>query len=561
MRPESRIDSEAADSLVDTDRWKDQRRFATSRIGQEVVDPVQLSDADRRLAEMGYIQVYKREFSWLSSISFALSISSLFGSVTTTFVYPLEAGGASSAVWCWLISGFGCYCIALSVAELVSAYPTSGGMYFTCKYLVPENWISEIAWLAGWLNLLGQVAGVAATEYGIAQLLLAAISMSNDFKRYLPTDRQTVGVMAASTVFHGALNCFNTSALEKITKSYLLFHVAVLIACVTTLLSICSSKPELGLHTSEYVWTEVVNNSGWRPNGWSWLFGFLSASWTMTDYDAIAHISEEIQEPEIKAPWSITIAIGASWIVGWLFNIVLAYTVGDPLDKLNSPVAQPVAQIFYEVMGRRPAVFFTVAAYVVQNFGALAAIQAASRTIWAFSRDEMLPLSRIWYKIDKRTQTPIYAVWLLTTCCVLINLVALGSYTAISAIFNLTAIALDWSYCIPIICKLSFGMAKRGPFHLGRASTPINCWAIVWTVLVTIIYVQPTIRPVTAQNMNYVSVLMVAVAIFAVGYWYAAGRYYYTGPRVHTQVLDSSEDDVMEGNKQRSSEVSANEKR
>ena len=79
-------------------------------------------------------------------------------------------------------------------------------MYFTCKYLAPENWIPEIAWLTGWLNLLGQVAGAAATEYGCAQLLLAAVSMANDFRGYLPTDRQTVGVMAASTVGHGGLH-------------------------------------------------------------------------------------------------------------------------------------------------------------------------------------------------------------------------------------------------------------------------------------------------------------------------------------------------------------------
>ena len=37
--------------------------------------------------------------------------------------------------------------------------------------------------------------------------------------------------------------------------------------------------------------------------------------------------------------------------------------------------------------------------------------------------------------------------------------------------------------------------------------------------------------------MNYVVVLMAAVAIFAVGYWYAAGRYYYIGPRVKAQLI------------------------
>ena len=220
--------------------------------------------------------MYKREFSWLSCISFALAVSGLFASVSTTYIYPLEAGGASSAVWCWLISGFGCYCIALSVAELVSAYPTSGGMYFTCKYLAPEKSVPQVSWICGWLNLIGQIAGAASTEYGCAQLLLAAVSMGHDFTGYVPTDRQTVGVMAALTTFHAVLNSLNTAVLEKITKTYVIFHVAVLVACCITLLAMCKPK-----NSSEYVWTEVVNNSGWKPNGWSWMFGFLSASWTV----------------------------------------------------------------------------------------------------------------------------------------------------------------------------------------------------------------------------------------------------------------------------------------
>ena len=255
-------------------------------------------------------------------------------------------------------------------------------------------------------------------------------------------------------------------------------------------------------HDSHYVWTDVTNNSGWTPNGWSFMFGFLSASWAMTDYDATAHIAEEIKNPEIKAPWSIAIALGFTWVGGWLFNIVLAYTMGDPTEILGSPMAQPVAQVFYNVTGRSGGIFFTVSAYIILNFTAMTAIQAGSRTIWAYARDEMLPGSRIWYKINKSTDTPIYATWLFTVCCVLINLIGLGSYTAISAIFNLTAIALDWSYCIPVICKLLYGKFQPGPFHLGKASVAINITAVAWTTFVTIIYVMPTIRPVTKENVS-----------------------------------------------------------
>jgi hypothetical protein len=97
---------------------------------RKTLNLAEMSDADAQLAaQFGYKPVFKREFGYLSTFSFAVSISGLFATIMTTFSYPLYAGGSAAAVWCWLISGAGCMCIACSVAELVSAYPTSGGLY------------------------------------------------------------------------------------------------------------------------------------------------------------------------------------------------------------------------------------------------------------------------------------------------------------------------------------------------------------------------------------------------------------------------------------------------
>jgi hypothetical protein len=80
-----------------------------------VVNLEELSNADAQLAaQFGYKPVFKREFGYLSTFSFAVSISGLFSTIMTTFVYPISAGGSAAAVWCWLISGAGCMCIAVS---------------------------------------------------------------------------------------------------------------------------------------------------------------------------------------------------------------------------------------------------------------------------------------------------------------------------------------------------------------------------------------------------------------------------------------------------------------
>ncbi|PYH89547.1 amino acid transporter [Aspergillus ellipticus CBS 707.79] len=493
------------------------------------------SQADAQLAaDFGYQPVFKREFGYLSTFSFAVSISGLFSTVMTTMSYPLEAGGSSAVVWCWLISGFGCMCIACSVAELVSAYPTSGGLYFTVSRLAPRQWVPSISWVTGWLNLLGQICGVASSEYGAAQMLLAIVSMCRGFD-YEITTGATVGVMAALTVLTGLANTLSTYWMEKMTKFYVIFHVCILVSCCIALLVLTDDK-----HDASYVFTHVESTTGWKPIGFSYLFGFLSVSWTMTDYDATAHITEEISNPEVKAPWAISLAMLFTYIAGFLFNIVLCFCMGDPTAILDSSMDQPVAQIFYNSLGRGGGIFFTVAALIIIKFVCFTAMQSLGRTVFAFSRDQMLPFSSVWAKVSPSTGTPLWAVWISVFFCIAINLIALGSYTAVDAVFTLCSICMDCSYCIPVVCKLVFGQFKPGPWHMGGAlGTAVNVWACLWTLFVSVIFVLPTERPVTPDNMNYCSVFLAAVLLFALIWWYISGKQNYSGPISDAVVADT----------------------
>ncbi|KAL2015764.1 hypothetical protein VTK56DRAFT_4855 [Thermocarpiscus australiensis] len=492
----------------------------------------EMDDADKRLAAMGYKPVFKREFSMWSCFSFALSISGLYATIMATFMYPLYAGGAASVVWCWLIGGAGALALALSIAEISSSYPTSGAMYFTLKYLCTPEYLPVVAWLDGWLNLIGTITGTASSEYGAAQMLLSAVSIGTNF-RYAPTQGHITAVMAALCVIHAMINSLSTAWLNKISSTYAVFHIAVLIAAAVSLLVLQKEK-----HDAEYVFTNLEPESGWTPPGFSFFFGCLSAAWIMTNCDGVGHIAEETKDPSRVVPIAITSASVFTFVVGFLYNIVLAYCMGDPRELLNSPTGLPVSQIFYNVMGPGPAVFFSITGFVVMNFVCIPSIHAGSRTVWAFARDEMIPLSRVWYRIHKRTDTPLFSVWLYASLCVLVNLIGLGSHILIAAIFNICAIALNWSYCIPILCKLRYGRFERGAWHLGRLSTAINVWAVAWNVFLSVIFLLPTIRPVTPENMNYASAVLAFVILFSILWWWLDGRKHYTGPRTHAHIVD-----------------------
>lgn len=124
-------------------------------------------------------------------------------------------------------------------------------------------------------------------------MLLAAVAIGRGVDEngefiYAITTNTTIGVMAALTVLTGVVNSLSTYWMEKMTKTYVIFHILVLVSCSIALLVMTKDK-----HDAKYVFTNVESSSGWNPLGFSFLFGFLSVSWTMTDYDATAHITEE----------------------------------------------------------------------------------------------------------------------------------------------------------------------------------------------------------------------------------------------------------------------------
>jgi hypothetical protein len=72
--------------------------------------------------------------------------------------------------------------LIMLVSELVSAYPTAGGMYFVTKYVVPPEHVALWSWIIGWCNFLGQTAGVSSVAYTVSQAILACASMNSHYE-------------------------------------------------------------------------------------------------------------------------------------------------------------------------------------------------------------------------------------------------------------------------------------------------------------------------------------------------------------------------------------------
>ncbi|MCJ1258781.1 hypothetical protein MMC24_006614 [Lignoscripta atroalba] len=509
-----------------------------------------IHDEDERLlARIGYKQELRREFTRWSTVSYAISILGVLGSVPATLGSPIMAGGPATAVWCWFIGSCMAMCIASSVAELVSAYPTAGGMYFVTKHVVPPEHVAIWAWIVGWCNFLGQTAGVSSVAYTVSQMILACASMNSTFEdgsySYSPDAEQTVLLAIALLCIMGVICSFTTKMLHKIVLWFAPINILASVAICVALLVLTPEK-----QSATWVFTHVTDGSGWGSKGFSFLLGFLSVAWTMTDYDGTTHMSEETHDAAIRGPLAIRMAVLVSGVVGWMLTITFCFCMKDFDGILSSPTGLPAAQIFLNAGGRTGGTIMWFFVILIQFFTGCSAMLADTRMAYAFARDDALPFSRFWSKINGYTQTPVNAVWLVVLFSICLDCIGIGSTQTVISIFNITAPALDLSYIAVILAHLVYGnrvVFREGPYTLGRWGKPVNIVAITWVCFISVVLFFPTVKPVTAANMNYAVCVAAFIALFSLSWWWIGARHKYTGPRTKDllQLVPSS--DIEDG--------------
>ncbi|GJN88492.1 hypothetical protein Rhopal_001458-T1 [Rhodotorula paludigena] len=413
----------------------------------------------------------------------------------------------------------------------LSAYPTNGGLYSASAYLVPRRWRPITGWVVGWLNLLGQIAGVASTEWGLSGMILACASISTD-GRYVASAGHQMAVYTCLLIIHGLINSIGTKLIAGFTRIFVFVNLGTLFAIVIALGVTCEDK-----HPASYIFTSVQNQSGWQSDGFALLLGLLSVQWTMTDYDATAHISEEVEKASIRAPVAVVIAVFGTGICGWIYNIVYVLCSG-PLDELPGLSGYSAATIIVRNVGKKG--FYVLWTFVCMTafFVVSTALQANSRTFHAFSRDNGLPDRGLFQRLAEN-KVPVPAVWLICLVCGCLGLLSFASDVAVNAVFSLCAIALDTSYAIPIACKLIFRnhpevSYRAGPFRLaGLLGTVIPLIACGWVAFTVVCLACPESLPVTAATFNYSWVITLGV-VFCSLVWYAVdARKRYFGPRTH----------------------------
>jgi amino acid permease (GABA permease) len=480
------------------------------------------------LARLGYRSEFRREFSVIETVAFSFSIMGVIASVSSTFSFPLAAGGHVGMIWGWFIPCPFVLCVAASLAEMTSSMPTSAGLYYFSAKLAPPKYAPLASWITGWANVTGQVALVCSIDYTCAQMITTGIAIGSNGNVVLGSGA-TYGILVAILVFHGVVCSAATRILARLNLAYVVMNIGTTIAAIILLL--VGSKHRGERVSTDVAFTLLENNTGWANDGWAFLLSFTSVMWTLTGYDSAAHVSEEVTGAAQAAPIAIMVAVGGTQLFGWLTYIAASFATASVPDLLTTTLPLPMGQLFFNVVGKHGMLAIWSCIIVVQFATGAAQGVDASRVVFAFARDNALPGSRWWKQINPHTQTPVNAVWLVMFCAAICGLLGFSSAALIS-LAGASVIGLYTSYATPIFLRITSGRDKLVPrsFTVGAWYIPIGAIAVAWVTFINILLMFPTVLPATAKNMNYAVVIIMAVFIYASLSWVFSARKWFTGP-------------------------------
>ena len=366
-----------------------------------MVDISNLSEDEKRLAELGYKQELNRSWSGFSNFAISFSIISILAGCFTTFGQAWNNGGPVAISIGWPVIATFILIIGFTMSELVSAYPTSGGIYWWASKLGG----AKAGYYTGWLNLIGLLAVIASVAYGTATFLdLTLSTFSSSWAAGYSLTRVFL-LFLVVMVLVALINIFSAHLMAILNNISVWWHVFGAAAVILILVFLPKHHQSVS-----WVFTDRINNSGYSSNVY-WILvlplGFLLTQYTITGFDASAHLSEETQGASNSAARGLWQSIFYSAVGGWILLLSFLFAVQDPEGVTKG--GGGVAVIFTQALSSSWAGTVLLIATVGQFFCSMACMTSSSRMLFAFSRDGAVPGSQYWSKLSAK-RVPVNAV-------------------------------------------------------------------------------------------------------------------------------------------------------
>ncbi len=491
-----------------------------------------LTEDERLLHKLGYAQELYRAMGGFSNFAISFTIISILAGCLTSYYIAFQWGGPIAVTWGWLLVGGFCVIVSLAMGEIASKYPTAGGLYYWASKLGSPAW----GWFTGWFNLIGQIAVTAAICYGAA---IFSTSLLNLLFDYPNTANWTFVSFSVIMLFSALVNTFGVSITSLLNSISAWWHMAGVAFIVLVLIILPDSHQSFS-----YVFGETVNNSGFSGTGFSdltfWFvfgIGLLMAQYTITGYDASAHMAEETKQASRAAALGLVMSVVVSVIFGFLLLVAITFAIPDTQGVIDAG-GGAVTYIWETALGTRWAELLLFIAVVAQIFCNTASVTSASRMMYAFSRDGAIPGHKHWRKIS-RQRVPVHAVWAISFLAWALMIPTLwNAFVGYLVGTSIAVIGLYIAFALPIYLRWRQGESyERGEWHLGAKYKWIDPLALGWITLISILFLAP-ITPTGIpwkdgfnwEVVNYAPLTVGGAFLFFGGWWVLSANKWFKGP-------------------------------
>lgn len=457
---------------------------------------------------IGYDTQLQPNRSQLAVVGMAIAIAAVPYGMGGPLMSAIYGGGQLSLFLGLIVVLILDGCVAISLAELSSRFPTSSGLYYWTHQLVEsEDWKNFASFTTGWCWLIGNWTIALSVNFGFASLIAATVAIYHP--EWVAESWQQL------LMFYGI--CILTFLICSLGNSLLplvdMFAAVWNLITIAAILIALAATAKAGRHSPAYALGHYDPSiSGWGQ-GFTFFVGLLPASYSFSAIGMITSMSEECHEPALEMPRALALTIPIGGLAALAFVLPIAFTLPPLEEVLDAPYGQALPFIINRVMGTRAgALIIMLMVLGVTLFCSVSITTAASRCTWAFSRDRALPLSRFWQKTP--FQQPLYSLALLTVIEMLLGLIVLGSTSAFTAFVSVGVIALSLAYVIPIAISLFTRrrLVSQAPWTVGSLLGSVaNAVSVGWITFKLVLFSMPQVLPVDEISTNYASVVLVGL--------------------------------------------------
>ena len=478
------------------------------------------SEDEKILHKLGYAQELFRAVGGFQNFAISFTIISILAGCLTSYSIAYLQGGPIAVSWGWLLVGLMSTIVALSMAEIASAFPTAGGLYYWASKLGSPGW----GWFTGWFNLVGQIAVTAAIGYGLAIFSTALLNYWFDY----PNTKEYVYLAYAIVLLAAlGLNLMKVTVTAMLNTISAYWHMIGVGVVVVVLLLVPDDHRSFGSGDSATGFGSIVF---W----YVFLTGLLMAQYTITGFDASAHVAEETHQASRSAAVGMYMSVVASVVFG--FILLIAVTLALPAEPTIDLYIIPTSWV--AAMGESWGTFLLFICCVAQFFCITASVTSASRMLFAFSRDRAVPGHQLWRRVA-RNRVPHMAV---------IGIVAAAAAIMLPTLYNffigydvgtgIAVIGLYIAFILPVILRYRMKDSfVPGAWTLGRNYWWIDPIAIVCVFFIRLVFLMPPYSisapwkdGFTWEAVNYAPILVGGALLLFGGWWVLSAKNWFKGP-------------------------------